>query len=267
MRKVLLARADPAAAGAGAPGAGRRPRRAHAFALVRATRPPPKGQNGASTAPAVPTSSASTWPSDRAARVAVPVLGAKARPSSRPPAAQIEDVRALARPTLAASADHQLPRRGRGAESAGAHRSPARGRAAVTRAATPTEYDRPRSRSSIRPRSDDSRTWSCARARWWRARSPAMHRSPHHGSSVEFAEHKEYTAGDEIKHIDWKAYGKFDRYYIKRFEEETELRPTCSSTPRPRWGTAPRGPPSSTTRGCWPASLGYLLLRQQDQVG
>jgi len=45
-----------------------------------------------------------------------------------------------------------------------------------------------------------------------------MHRSPHHGSSVEFAEHKEYTAGDEIKHIDWKAYGKFDRYYIKRFE-------------------------------------------------
>ena len=51
-----------------------------------------------------------------------------------------------------------------------------------------------------------------------------MHRSPHHGSSVEFAEHKEYSAGDEIKHIDWKAYGKFDKYYVKRFEEETELR-------------------------------------------
>src|SRR5882724_11302735 len=51
-----------------------------------------------------------------------------------------------------------------------------------------------------------------------------LHKSPHHGSSVEFAEHKEYTAGDEIKHIDWKAYGKFDRYYIKTFEEETELR-------------------------------------------
>src|SRR6266496_2508975 len=51
-----------------------------------------------------------------------------------------------------------------------------------------------------------------------------LHRSPHHGSSVEFAEHKEYSPGDEIKHIDWKAYGKFDKYYVKRFEEETELR-------------------------------------------
>src|SRR5204863_9403520 len=51
-----------------------------------------------------------------------------------------------------------------------------------------------------------------------------LHRSPHHGASVEFAEHKEYSAGDEIKHIDWKAFGKFDKYYVKRFEEETELR-------------------------------------------
>ena len=51
-----------------------------------------------------------------------------------------------------------------------------------------------------------------------------LHRSPHHGSSVEFAEHKEYAAGDEIKHIDWKAYGKFDKYYVKQFEQETELR-------------------------------------------
>src|SRR6187401_117993 len=50
-----------------------------------------------------------------------------------------------------------------------------------------------------------------------------LHRSPHHGSSVEFAEHKEYSPGDEIRHIDWKAYGKFDRYYVKRYEEETEL--------------------------------------------
>src|SRR5207302_9536859 len=50
-----------------------------------------------------------------------------------------------------------------------------------------------------------------------------LHRSPHHGASVEFAEHKEYSPGDEIRHIDWKAYGKFDKYYVKRFEEETEL--------------------------------------------
>src|SRR5215475_12979727 len=51
-----------------------------------------------------------------------------------------------------------------------------------------------------------------------------LHRAAHHGSSVEFAEHKEYAAGDEIKHIDWKAYGKFDKYYVKRFEQETEVR-------------------------------------------
>ena len=49
-------------------------------------------------------------------------------------------------------------------------------------------------------------------------------RSPHQGQSVEFAEHKEYAPGDEIRHIDWKAYGKFDKYYVKKFEQETNLR-------------------------------------------
>ena len=42
-----------------------------------------------------------------------------------------------------------------------------------------------------------------------------LHRSPHRGQSIEFAEHKEYAPGDELRHIDWKAYGKFDRYYVK----------------------------------------------------
>jgi len=51
-----------------------------------------------------------------------------------------------------------------------------------------------------------------------------LHKSPHHGQSVEFAEHKEYSPGDEIRHIDWKAYAKFDKYYVKRFEQETNLR-------------------------------------------
>jgi uncharacterized protein (DUF58 family) len=51
-----------------------------------------------------------------------------------------------------------------------------------------------------------------------------LHRSPHHGQSVEFAEHKEYAPGDEIRHIDWKAYGKTDKVYVKRFEQETNLR-------------------------------------------
>ena len=51
-----------------------------------------------------------------------------------------------------------------------------------------------------------------------------LHKSPHQGQSVEFAEHKEYAPGDELRHLDWKAYGKFDKYYVKRFEHETNLR-------------------------------------------
>src|SRR5713226_2747400 len=51
-----------------------------------------------------------------------------------------------------------------------------------------------------------------------------LHKSPYHGFSVEFAEHRQYMPGDEIKHLDWKIFGKTDRYYIKQFEEETNLK-------------------------------------------
>lgn len=94
-----------------------------------------------------------------------------------------------------------------------------------------------------------------------------LHRSPHHGSSVEFAEHKEYAAGDEIKHIDWKAYGKFDKYYVKRFEEETELRAylvlDCSAS----MGYRGAGVSKLEYARMLAAALAFLLLRQQDQVG
>jgi uncharacterized protein (DUF58 family) len=94
-----------------------------------------------------------------------------------------------------------------------------------------------------------------------------LHRSPHHGSSVEFAEHKEYAPGDEIKHIDWKAYGKFDKYYVKRFEEETELRAyllvDCSAS----MGYRGAGVSKLDYARMLAASLAYLLLKQQDQVG
>src|SRR5258707_5004133 len=94
-----------------------------------------------------------------------------------------------------------------------------------------------------------------------------LHRSPHHGSSVEFAEHKEYSPGDEIRHIDWKAYGKFDKYYIKRYEEETELRAflvlDCSAS----MGYAGEGVSKLTYASWLAAGIAYLLLRQQDQAG
>jgi uncharacterized protein (DUF58 family) len=94
-----------------------------------------------------------------------------------------------------------------------------------------------------------------------------LHRSPHHGSSVEFAEHKEYAPGDEIKHIDWKAYGKFDKYYVKRFEQETELRAylliDCSAS----MSYQGAGVSKLDYARMLAASLAYLLLRQQDQEG
>ena len=51
-----------------------------------------------------------------------------------------------------------------------------------------------------------------------------LHKSPYYGFSVEFAEHRPYNPGDELKHIDWKAYGKTERFYVKQYEEETNLK-------------------------------------------
>lgn len=51
-----------------------------------------------------------------------------------------------------------------------------------------------------------------------------LHKSPYHGFSVEFAEHRPYNTGDDFKHIDWKVYGKTERFYVKQYEEETNLR-------------------------------------------
>ena len=51
-----------------------------------------------------------------------------------------------------------------------------------------------------------------------------LHRSPYHGFSVEFAEHRPYNPGDELRHVDWKVYAKTDRHFVKQYEEETNLR-------------------------------------------
>src|SRR5215211_5364079 len=53
-----------------------------------------------------------------------------------------------------------------------------------------------------------------------------MHKSPFFGHSIEFVQHREYTPGDDIRHLDWKVWSKTDRYYIKQYEEETNLRNT-----------------------------------------
>ncbi len=50
-----------------------------------------------------------------------------------------------------------------------------------------------------------------------------VHRSPYHGFSIEFAEHREYAQGDDLRYVDWKVFGKTDKYYLKQYEEETNL--------------------------------------------
>ncbi|MFO0585000.1 MAG: DUF58 domain-containing protein [Anaeromyxobacter sp.] len=96
-----------------------------------------------------------------------------------------------------------------------------------------------------------------------------LHKSPHHGQSVEFAEHKEYSPGDEIRHIDWKAYGKFDKYYVKKFEQETNLRAYLVVDASGSMGYRSEPAPWSKLElaASMAASLGYLLVRQQDAAG
>lgn len=94
-----------------------------------------------------------------------------------------------------------------------------------------------------------------------------LHRAKQHGSSVEFAEHKEYSAGDEIRHIDWKVYGRADRYYIKQYEQESEL--VCNMLLDASGSMAYAGKTLSklTYAAHLLSALAYLLIRQRDRVG
>jgi uncharacterized protein (DUF58 family) len=95
-----------------------------------------------------------------------------------------------------------------------------------------------------------------------------LHRSPHHGFSVEFSEHRPYTPGDEPRHLDWVAYAKTDRYYVKQFEQETNLRCyillDCSGSMNYSGG---RGLTKLQYGSYLAATLAYLMTRQQDAVG
>jgi uncharacterized protein (DUF58 family) len=95
-----------------------------------------------------------------------------------------------------------------------------------------------------------------------------LHKAAHHGSSVEFAEHKEYAPGDDLRHIDWRAYGRIDKYYVKRFEEETELRGYVVLDVSGSMGYGRENQISKLQfAGILAASLAYLLLRQNDPAG
>lgn len=110
-----------------------------------------------------------------------------------------------------------------------------------------------------------------------------MHRSPYQGMAVEFAEHRQYVAGDDLKHLDWKVYGRSDKLYIKQYQQETNLDVILlvdasasmrygSLGVKPGWG----GSHASRGRRLWTkfdhataiaAALSHLCLHQQDRLG
>ncbi len=106
------------------------------------------------------------------------------------------------------------------------------------------------------------------RARWVvEGMMSGVHRSRSKGFSVEFEEHREYSPGDEIRRIDWKALGKFDRYFIKEYEDETNLRAYLLVDTSGSMDYASDGI-TKFDYGCiLAASLAYLILRQQDAAG
>lgn len=96
-----------------------------------------------------------------------------------------------------------------------------------------------------------------------------VHHSPYRGFSIEFAEHREYVPGDDLRYVDWKVFGKTDKVYLKQFETETNLITNLvldtSESMRYRSAAAPLS--KLEYAKCIAAALAYLILQQQDSVG
>src|SRR5436190_5104908 len=96
-----------------------------------------------------------------------------------------------------------------------------------------------------------------------------LHRSPYRGFSNEFAEHREYAPGDDLRYVDWKVFGKTDRFYLKQFEEETNL--VCYLLLDVSESMQYQGPGAPLSKlayaQCAAAALAYLVLHQRDAVG
>ena len=95
-----------------------------------------------------------------------------------------------------------------------------------------------------------------------------MHASPLKGASVEFADHRQYAKGDNLRSIDWKVFGRTERHYVKRYEEETSLRVQIVIDVSGSMGYASPGQPTKYVyAGRAAAALAYLVTKQQDAVG
>jgi uncharacterized protein (DUF58 family) len=94
-----------------------------------------------------------------------------------------------------------------------------------------------------------------------------MHKSPYHGFSVEFAEHREYAPGDDLKHLDWKVFGRSDRLFIKEYEMETNLRSHILLDTSESMDYGGKETTKLELASHIAASMAYLILKQQDSVG
>ena len=94
-----------------------------------------------------------------------------------------------------------------------------------------------------------------------------LHRSPYHGFSVEFTEYRQYSEGDDPRYIDWRLYARSDRYYIKRFEDETNLRCQLVLDTSRSMSYGSVGYAKAEYARTLAATLGYFLITQRDAVG
>ncbi|MEM8484835.1 MAG: DUF58 domain-containing protein [Bacteroidota bacterium] len=95
-----------------------------------------------------------------------------------------------------------------------------------------------------------------------------LHKSPYHGFSVEFAEHRPYNPGDELRHVDWKVFAKTDRHYLKQYEEETNLKHyvVLDTSPSMRYKHS-SGLTKLEYGSYLSAALHYLMIKQRDATG
>ena len=95
-----------------------------------------------------------------------------------------------------------------------------------------------------------------------------LHRSPFHGFSAEFSEHRQYRAGDDLKYIDWKIYGRSDKFYVKQYEDETNLRClVCVDTSASMKYASPGNISKFQYASYLAAALSYMILQQRDAAG
>ena len=199
------------------------------------------------------------------------VLGAKARALLYGRShVSFEDIQALAASGAAAPHPDQLPGRGRGRDRRRPHRPPAQIREGerdeVRDEANPSQWQTAGGMidpaALMKIKSMELRAKAVVEGFW-----KGIHRSPYHGFSVEFTEYRQYTPGDDPRYIDWRVFARSDRYYIKKFEDETNLRCHLLIDHSRSMGYGSGGYTKAQYAGTLAATLAYFLFTQGDAVG